>query len=65
MGMMKPIESAPKDGTRIVVFDNTGAVAAACWTGDMWAYPDTVEQIDLEPTKWAHLDEDWQREFLV
>ncbi len=56
---VKPIASAPRDGSRVYV-TRGGTIAVAAWSGDMWAY-DAVKnhQIDFEPTGWVDKPEDF------
>lgn len=47
------LDERAKDGeVRLVSNPESGDIAAAYWTGSMWAYdqPTMVEQLDFEPT---------------
>jgi len=47
-----PIDADAKHGnSQLVKCGDT--LAAAWWTGDMWAYRGTREQLDFEPTHYA------------
>lgn len=55
----RPITEAPKDGRSLVLADDTGWSAVGHWARDFWALghadqPGVIEQIEFEPTKFAH-----------
>lgn len=71
--MARPIETAPKNGKRILVGDDHGNVAAAFWhapsNGDkgMWslALPKgatLIQQIDFTPTRWGETMDEFERD---
>ena len=60
---IRPIETAPRDGSQVLIVDFAdGWIAKAKWAGDMWAYAgtgDLIEQIHFEPTGWVEKPEDF------
>jgi len=70
----KPIETAPKDGTKIdVLFPSTGRMADAFWTGNGWGesrwrnqrgggYTVTFVRRDEEATHWMYCPDLAQQE---
>ncbi len=65
LNMWKPIESAPRDGTWILVFGNqfVGRMAVVCWDEDYnwWCVDDGKDyEISIrgqEPTYWDNMPE--------
>lgn len=49
----EPVTEAHKDGTPRLIKDRRGNYAAAWWTGNIWAYVQTVEQVDFKPSHCA------------
>lgn len=49
----EPVTDAHKDGQPRLIKDRVGNYAAAWWTGRMWAYVGTVEQVDFDPSHCA------------
>lgn len=59
MANIQPIETAPRDGSRVFVV-NRSTIAKAMWSGTMWAYDDVNNhQIDFEPTGWVEHPRDF------
>lgn len=50
----KPIETAPKDGTRILAYTN-GAYAVALWSGNYWATVPIVSKMEIVASHWMPL----------
>lgn len=51
-GQWMPIESAPKDGSHILLAGKKGRIASGCWhTWNLWDWP----YIHAEPTHWQPL----------
>ncbi len=54
--MWKPIETAPKDGTRVLVWhQNWFAASTAQWYGDWWGLVYEVGPFAYQPTHWMPL----------
>lgn len=66
----KPIETAPKDGTKILTFNGNGGgyngmsgegeikgdIAVSCWDDDKWMLPHCCDGVSYnEPTHWKPL----------
>ena len=49
-----PIETVPKNGTKILVSDGT-EVDSVYWDYDMWCTPHGGNNIQYEPTHWCDL----------
>lgn len=54
MSSWKPIATAPKDGTFILIGDKDGVTAIACWNGTSWDDGDFHDHI-VGITHWMPL----------
>ena len=50
-----PIETAPKDGTQILIEIHPGIFDVVCWSGDAWREGGNFMRLRKEPTHWHPL----------
>ena len=55
----QPIETAPKDGTPILAYNETGVMYTVWYEGGMWCFSSTktIGRLGFNPTRWMPLPE--------